>query len=308
MASRYFSVGMGETLKDFEPAFQAAILALSQDDYLRTALQYATARGKRIRPFLMLELAQLLQLDRSQVRVAAIAVEMMHAYSLVHDDLPAMDDDDLRRGQPTVHIQFDEATAILVGDALQAGAFGMIADADNVPVAVRLRWVSRLAESAGAEGMVLGQYYDIAAESQQDLPLEKLQNIQRLKTGAVFGFCCLALADMHAEKDLLQPVLQAFADDLGELFQLSDDIIGATISSEISGKTTGSDMRHKKCTMVQALGLEGARARVENLAISAQQNLERITHYSTAATLDSAAIASKNLLTDLLRWLPRRQY
>ena len=253
-------------LADFEPCFHAAIQRTALDDTMQEAVSYAAlGGGKRIRPFCILSLGAALGVDREILLPAAIAVEMVHAYSLVHDDLPAMDDDDLRRGRPTVHIAFDEATAILVGDALLTEAFGVLAGATEIDPLLRLELVGLLAQKSGARGMVAGQGRDLAAEGKTDLSLAELAAIQHLKTGAIFEYCTLAPAILAECAEAEKQHLQEFGTVLGELFQLSDDVIGATVSAEISGKSGDSDAQNDKMNFVRLHGAAAARTECQKL-------------------------------------------
>jgi farnesyl diphosphate synthase len=231
------------------------------------AMRYATRGGKRIRAHLVLEGARMLGVAEAAAIWPAGAIEAMHAYSLVHDDLPAMDDDALRRGQPTVHVRWDEATAILTGDALQALAFEMVADPGCGPAQVRADLALGLARAAGGRGMVLGQARDIAAESAAaPLTLAEITELQAGKTGALIGWAATAGAVM-ARAD--PAPLRAYAEALGLAFQIQDDVIDVTGDAAAAGKAVGKDAAAGKATFVSLLGLEGARARARDLVDSA---------------------------------------
>ncbi len=262
-----FSKTISNRLADFESHFSAAISGVALDTAMQEAISYAAlGGGKRIRPFCLLSLGASLGVPKEQLVPAAIAVEMIHAYSLVHDDLPAMDDDDLRRGRPTVHIAFDEATAILAGDALLTEAFAVLATTSQVAPDHRLALVTLLAQKSGARGMVAGQGRDLAAEGKTDLSLAELAAIQHLKTGAIFEYCTVAPAILADCTQGQQQAMQDFGQVLGELFQLSDDVIGATVSAEISGKSGDSDQANDKVNFVRLYGVEKARQECQNLA------------------------------------------
>ena len=234
---------------------------------VRDAMAHAAGGGKRVRGHLVLEGARLFDLDGEAALRPACAIEMMHAYSLVHDDLPAMDDDDLRRGQPTVHRRWDEATAILAGDALQALAFEAVCDPACGPGEVRADLARGLARASGARGMVLGQARDIAAEAAATpLGLDEITAMQEGKTGALIGWAATAGAVM-ARAD--PAPLAAYAAALGLAFQIQDDVIDAVGDAAAAGKAVGKDAAANKATFVSLLGLDAARARAGGLVDSA---------------------------------------
>ena len=239
------------------------------------AMRYsALAPGKRLRPLLVLAGSHLFgAAQRSALQVAA-AVEMVHAYSLIHDDLPAMDNSDLRRGRPTCHKEFDEATAILAGDGLLTMAFEMLSDADtHGDPAVRCELVAALAAAAGAAGMVGGQMIDLIAE-QQPLDIGAITRLQRMKTGALIAFSCEAgaiLAKAAAEPRL---ALRGYAHDLGLAFQIADDLLDVEGSAAETGKPVGADAAAGKATFVSILGVERARAQAEHLVTQAVAHLD----------------------------------
>jgi farnesyl diphosphate synthase len=238
---------------------------------LLDAMSYATLNGgKRLRPFLLVETAALFGRSDAGVLRAAAALECIHSYSLVHDDLPALDNDDLRRGQKTTHIAFDEETAILVGDALQTLAFALLTDARvHTDPAIRLKLVSGLARAAGASGMVGGQMLDIAAEGRHGKPSpvqseHSIKTMQAMKTGALLRFACTAgarLADCSTD-DLAR--LEKFGNVIGLAFQLADDILDRTGTAADLGKEAGKDAAAGKATLVDFMGLEAAKAHLAN--------------------------------------------
>lgn len=235
------------------------------------AMRYAAAGGKRMRGFLVLESARMLGLPDARAIAAAAAVEALHAYSLVHDDLPCMDNDDLRRGQPTVHVKWDEATAVLAGDALQTLAFELLADPALGGPEVRIALVQALAAASGAQGMVLGQALDIAAETAgRPLTLAEITELQAGKTGALIRFSAEAGAIL-AQAD--RGPLRAYATALGLAFQIADDILDVTGDAATTGKRVGKDADAGKATFVSLLGLEGARARAAALVDEAAEAL-----------------------------------
>lgn len=242
---------------------------------LHAAMRYAClGGGKRMRPFLALETARLFSVDEACALRVACAVEMVHCYSLVHDDLPAMDDDDLRRGRPTVHKAFDEATAILAGDALLTRAFEVLAHPlTHADPGVRADLVLALALASGADGMVGGQQIDLAAEGER-LDIGQVTRLQRLKTGALIGFAAQSGAILGKAPAHIRHTLVAFAHDLGLAFQMADDLIDVEGSAMEAGKATGKDASRGKATFVSILGPERARAQAELLAAQAARHLD----------------------------------
>lgn len=268
---RTFPAALRQAQGLVEARLQGEIGALPQSD-VRDAMAYAAQGGKTLRGFLVLESARLHDIAPEIAVQAASAIEAIHAYSLVHDDLPAMDDDDLRRGQPTVHVKWNEATAILVGDALQALAFGLLARADAAPApAARLDLIASLAQAAGGAGMVLGQALDIAAETAAaPLTLPQITALQSGKTGALIEWAAcagarMALADTGA--------LAAYATALGLAFQIADDILDVEGDAALAGKRLHKDAKAGKATFVSLLGLDGAKARAASLVVEAQDAL-----------------------------------
>lgn len=248
------------------------------------AMRYALRGGKALRAFLVLESARLHGVEASALPVAA-AVEALHAYSLIHDDMPCMDDDDLRRGQPTVHIKWDEATAVLAGDALQTLAFELLADPVIGAAERRIDLVAALAKASGAEGMVLGQALDIAAETAAaPLTLDQIIRLQAGKTGALIGFAATAGARI-AGADMAP--LAAYAAALGLAFQIADDILDVTGDAGVAGKRLNKDAGANKATFVSLLGLDGARDRAADLVEQAQGALA--PYGDAARTLNEAA-------------------
>ena len=242
---------------------------------VQEAMRYAVnVGGKRMRPFLVLQTAALFEAPEAGALRAAAGIEMVHTYSLVHDDLPCMDDDDLRRGQPTTHRRFDEATAVLAGDALLTLAFEVLADpATHADAEVRCRLAARLARAAGSEGMVGGQMMDIVAP-EHDFGAEQVALLQRMKTGALFEFSCEAgpiLGRAGADEEAR---LRAYAQDLGLAFQIADDLIDATSTEEKAGKAVGKDAEAGKATFVSLMGVDGARREALRIAERAAAALD----------------------------------
>ena len=236
--------------------------------------------GKRIRPLLVYAAGSLFGTDERWLDAPATAVEMIHAYSLVHDDLPAMDDDALRRGKPTVHVAFDEATAILAGDALQALAFSLLAEAP-VSAELRVAWLRSLASASGVSGMCGGQALDVDATGQLQ-SLAQLERMHALKTGALIRASVRmgALAGTVDEGTL--QVLDGFAQALGLAFQVRDDILDVESSSEALGKTAGKDAAQAKSTYPALLGMEGAKAKLKELDGVMQDALSPFGQRATA--------------------------
>lgn len=236
---------------------------------VQEAMRYATfAGGKRLRPFLVLHSARLFGVDdRHSLRVGA-AIEVLHTYSLVHDDLPCMDDDDLRRGRPTTHIAFDEMTAVLAGDALLTVAFEILADAATHPSAeTRVQLVARLAQASGHDGMIGGQVIDMLAT--REFGADDVVNLQRLKTGQLFEFSCEAGPILGGASAEDRARLRAYAREMGVVFQITDDLLDVTSTAEKTGKKVGKDAEMGKATLVTLLGVDGARAEARRRAEAA---------------------------------------
>lgn len=248
-----------------------AAMAPMGDQPVVAAMRYAAQGGKRLRGFLVLEGAAMFGLPPSRAISAAASVEALHAYSLVHDDMPCMDNDALRRGLPTVHVKWDEATAVLAGDALQTLAFELLTDPALGSAEVRIALVQGLARASGAEGMVLGQALDIAAETAAaPLTLPEITRLQAGKTGALIGFSAEAGAIL-ADAD--PSPLRAYAVALGLAFQIADDILDVTGDAEKAGKRLQKDAEAGKATFVSLLGLEAARLRARSLVEEAEASL-----------------------------------
>ncbi len=242
---------------------------------LLEAMRYAAlGGGKRLRGFLVLQSGGLFGVDRRALGRVAAAVECIHAYSLVHDDLPAMDNDDLRRGKPTVHKAFDEATAILAGDGLLTLAFGLLAspDAHNDPY-VRCELVARLAQAAGHGGMVGGQMMDMAFEGHSP-PLPEITRLQRMKTAALICFSCEAGAILGKASQQMRMALHNYGQELGLAFQIADDLLDAEGDAAAMGKAAQKDRERGKSTVVSVMGAERARAQAEAMARQAVRHLD----------------------------------
>ena len=265
-----------------------AALAPLADQPVIHAMRYATQGGKRLRGFLVLESARLFGIPPTQSLSAAAAVEALHAYSLIHDDLPAMDNDDLRRGLPTVHRKWDEATAILAGDALQTLAFDLLTDPALGPAATRISLVQSLAQASGAAGMVLGQALDIAAETKPAQTLAQITTLQSHKTGALIRFAAVAGAILAGQDPA---PLRAYANALGLAFQITDDILDVTGDPAKAGKRLNKDAAAGKATFVSLLGLDAARALARSLIAEAEAAL---SPYPARQNLIAAALFAIN--------------
>jgi farnesyl diphosphate synthase len=284
------------TPQEFEARLKQSALAVDRlldellpalpGNRLREAMRYSVlGQGKRLRPFLVVESARLFSVDEAQAMRVGAALEALHCYSLVHDDLPAMDNDDLRRGQPTVHRKFNEATAILAGDGLLTWAFEILSDAATHPAAdVRATLVAALAKAAGEAGMVGGQMLDIEAETEGFENYQEIAIMQSGKTGALFRFACEAGAIL-AQADTSK--LRLYADDVGLAFQIADDILDVESTADAMGKATQKDSGKGKSTFVDLLGLEGAKQEAQRLVSRAVGYLQGYGH--KAAMLNATA-------------------
>ncbi|HYG88201.1 MAG TPA: farnesyl diphosphate synthase [Azospirillum sp.] len=258
---------------------QAIARLLPTTDYpesrLYEAMRYGSlGGGKRLRPFLVLNSASLFGVSPDCALRVAAAVEFVHCYSLIHDDLPAMDDGDLRRGRPTVHRQFDEATAILAGDGLLTFAFEVLADpASHEDPNVRCQLVAALAKAAGPHGMVGGQMLDLIAEH-ETFDIGTVTRLQRMKTGDMIAFSCEAGAILGKAAPPMRHALRAYAHDLGLAFQIVDDLLDVEGTEAETGKSVGRDAAAGKATFVSILGRERARNQAEMLARQCASHLE----------------------------------
>ena len=260
-----------------------------------SAMRYsALAQGKRLRPFFVVESARLMGVTGMPALRTGAALECIHCYSLVHDDLPAMDDDDLRRGKPTCHKAFDEATAILAGDGLLTIAFEIAAHPDTHPDAARrAELVLELARAAGEAGMVGGQMLDLEAEEKGSHDLDGIIAIQQLKTGALFRFSLIAGPILAGDNGKARSALSAYSGHVGLAFQVADDLLDVVSSPETLGKATQKDAAAGKATFIDLYGVEGARAKARQLVDSA------------IAALDPFG-AEARLLTDAARFIVER--
>ena len=280
MAYQFNEMAFRQRLEDdAEFATRAMDTLLPEDDgpegVLMEAVRYsALMGGKRVRPYLVLNSAQLFNVDPKCALRAAAAIEMVHCYSLIHDDLPAMDNDDLRRGQPTCHVKYDEATAILAGDALLTRAFEILSEEGTHQDAnVRIQLVKELSSAAGAFGMVGGQMLDLVAH-QHDLDMSEIARLQRMKTGALINFACISGAILGKASESALHKLHGYAHDLGLAFQIVDDLLDVTGTEQDLGKRTGKDAEQGKATFVSLLGLENAREQAQLLRDQAIEHLD----------------------------------
>ena len=242
-------------------------------DLMRAMRHAALANGKRMRPFFVLECGRMFGANETSLLRAAAALECVHTYSLVHDDLPCMDDDDYRRGQPTVHKAFGESTAVLAGDGLLTLAFRILANEDTHRDGhIRLKLIERLADASGAQGMVGGQMIDmLGTDHVRDL--NTITRMQRMKTGALISYAVEAGAIIGSANDGERQALAGFANDLGLAYQIADDLLDATGDADVVGKAVGKDEAAGKATFVTLLGVEGAQQRVRLLAAQAKEHL-----------------------------------
>jgi len=247
------------------------------------AMRYAAlGGGKRLRPFLLIQSANLFSVSETSALRAACALEMIHCYSLVHDDLPAMDNDDLRRGRPTVHRAFDEATAILAGDGLLSLAFEVLAHRDtHANPAVRTSLIRTLARAAGAHGMVGGQMIDLLADP-DNTSMVQVTRLQQMKTGALFTFACEAGAILGNAPDAGFEALRGYAHDLGLAFQIADDLLDVEGDEVQAGKALRKDQDNRKATFVALMGTEKARSQARILA---EQAIEHLAIFQEKADL-----------------------
>ncbi len=277
-----------KALKDTAQAVDGLIGTLipaDRDNRLVTAMRYAAlGQGKRLRPFFVAAGARLFDIAEAGALRVGAALELLHCYSLVHDDLPAMDNDMLRRGRPTLHVAFDEATAILAGDSLQTLAFQVLADpATHDDAAVRAALVMELAQASGHRGMAGGQMRDIEAETKNFSSVAEIAAMQSMKTGALFRFACEAGAIMAGAE---RAPLRQYADHIGLAFQIADDLLDVESDAATLGKATQKDQDRGKATFVDLMGLAGARAEAERLTEAA---IAALTPYGAKADLLRAA-------------------
>ena len=255
------------------------------------AMRYSLeAGGKRIRPLLVLAFCRACGGDVQKALKPALAIEMIHTYSLIHDDLPAMDDDDYRRGRLSCHKAFDEATAILAGDALNVLPFELLSTDTTLPAETRVSLIAELANAAGAEGMIGGQVIVIANETRTDVDQNNLVNMYAHKTGALIRVACTMGCMVAGANDKMLTAATEYAQRLGLAFQIVDDILDVTGTPELLGKPIGSDAAHHKTTFVTLLGLEGAKAEASRLTEEALRLLEDIPEHQFLTELTEALL------------------
>ena len=243
-------------------------------DLMRAMRHSALANGKRMRPFYVIETGAMFDAPEKSLLRAAAALECVHCYSLIHDDLPCMDDDDFRRGQPTVHKAFNEATAVLAGDALLTLAFKILASREtHQDPHIRLKLLERLADCSGALGMVGGQMLDLEAEQKKEISEQEILTLQAMKTGALIRCACETGAVLGSATNEERATLLQFGALVGQAFQLADDILDVTGDSATVGKAVGKDADAGKATFVSLLGLDEAKARAAQLADEACDSL-----------------------------------
>lgn len=278
-SSREASISLQEQLTQTVEALNKTITRLLPETDLPEAplfeaMRYGTLNGgKRLRPFLVIQSAKLFNVDPKRSRRVAAALEFVHCYSLIHDDLPAMDNADLRRGKPSAHKAFDEATAILAGDALLTLAFEVLADSEtHEDPRVRVELVAALAQASGGHGLCGGQMLDLIGE-RSSFDLGTISRLQRMKTGKLMSFACEAGAILGKAGEPQKKALLNYANDLGLAFQVTDDILDVESNVTVLGKDTGKDNQAGKATFVSTMGKEQARARAEMLVAQAKRHL-----------------------------------
>lgn len=277
MKTEQFSTQMAEDVALVERALRSAFLNSERYADLQQAMEYSLLlSGKRIRPILVLETCRMCGGDVELAVPFACAIEMIHTYSLIHDDLPAMDDDSLRRGRPTNHIVHGEATAILAGDALLTAAFEMLTTAELSPSQI-VDGVRCLSQSAGHGGMIAGQVLDMAGEGRA-LAVGQLEILQTLKTGALIAAACELGCIVAGGTMEHRAVMRRYGHAIGRAFQVRDDILDVVSTEESIGKPIGSDRKSEKSTFMTALGLEGCNALVIQLTDEAEQIIEVFAH------------------------------
>lgn len=269
------------TREQVDTFLKQTLAQLTLNSRLSQAMQHGVLMGgKRIRPYLLMTVADICGANKNDALQAAAAVELIHAYSLIHDDLPAMDDDDLRRGQPTCHIAYDEATAILAGDALQTLAFEVLTEnrMEQLPSERQLQLVQVLAKASGARGMCAGQAIDLQATA-KILTEDALEQMHLSKTGALItAAATMGVLCGNDNSQQWREKFEQFAHYLGQAFQVQDDILDVTGNTEALGKPQGSDTASEKSTYVRLLGIEGAQQRLQNLHHKALQSLSDIPY------------------------------
>ncbi|MGA2892425.1 MAG: polyprenyl synthetase family protein [Xanthobacteraceae bacterium] len=288
-----------ETLLDALLATAPAAGELSRPARLIEAMRYSSlGGGKRFRPFLVVESAALFDVPRQNALMAGAALECVHCYSLVHDDLPAMDNDALRRGQPTAHRKFDEATAILAGDGLLTFAFDILSRPEtHADAGVRIALVNALARASGVGGMAGGQMLDLAAEGRfglKTLGEAEVRMLQAMKTGALLRFACEAGGILAAASAPQRQALERYGSAVGEAFQIADDLLDIEGDPALVGKSTGKDAAAGKATMVSVLGTAGAKARLQHLVAEAEASLAQFGNAAAILVEGARFVAARH--------------
>ena len=273
-----FNVQLNDTASIVEIALKE-MLQKQGNDLMSAPVRHAVLNGgKRLRAFLVIHSCNIFEVQKDTAIQAAIAIECLHAYSLVHDDLPCMDDDELRRGKPTVHVKWDEATATLTGDALQALAFEIIASLPNTDAIKIVELLKKLAKASGMQGMVLGQAQDIQAEkSEVNLNINDITSLQQNKTGALIEWSAIsgAILSNHDDRKLLN-----YAKSIGLAFQIQDDILDIEGDAVLAGKRLQKDVSAGKATFVSLLGIENAKIRAKELI---EEAIDALSDYGDKA-------------------------
>ena len=275
-------------LKKFSDEFNAELPSFfpyptGTEKQVSQAMFYSLSNGgKRLRPYLLCKTAELFGIDKKVSLSPAVSIEMLHTYSLIHDDLPAMDNDDFRRGKPTCHKQFDEATAILAGDGLLTYAFEVLSDAPNISNDIKVKLIKLLSRRAGAfDGMIAGQMLDLQTEKSPSLSNEAvIKHIEEMKTGCLIAYACQAGAIIGNASDEEYNIITSYARKIGIAFQISDDILDVIGDSKLMGKTLGKDALQDKLTFVSLYGLDQAKKIAQDLISQAK---EAISHFGDKA-------------------------
>jgi farnesyl diphosphate synthase len=308
-ATEQFQDRLSEVAKDTEALLDRLLGPAALDGEiarpvrLLDSMRYAgLGAGKRFRPFLVVESASLFGIDRKQALMAGAALECVHCYSLVHDDLPAMDNDDLRRGQPTLHKAFDDATAILAGDGLLTLAFDIASRAETHPdPAVRVELVQALARASGLGGMVGGQMLDLAAEGRFDggiaqrLGEKEILTLQAMKTGALLKFACSAGGILGKATPAQREALDRYGAAVGQAFQIADDLLDVEGDPALVGKQTGKDADAGKATIVGILGIDGAKVRLRTIVSDAEAALKPFGKSAEVLIAGAKFVAERNV-------------
>lgn len=271
-----------------------AVSALQETSVVEAMRYSLAAGGKRIRPVLVLEFCRMFGGTEAQAMSAAAAIEMIHTFSLIHDDLPAMDDDDMRRGRPSCHKAFPEALAILAGDALSIHAFSILAEDPVLSDAQKIRLITELSESSGQHGMIAGQVLDMEQEGRTDVTAEQLRTMCDFKTGALIRVACRMGCIAAGATQEQMDAADAYGSYLGLAFQIVDDILDVTSTTEVLGKPVGSDAAEQKVTFVTLLGLEAAQQEAEALTQKAIAVLETLPQPEFLLALTQSLLMRKN--------------